>query len=113
MDIGGRDYIVETTYYTPSEAKALVRGIVADRWPNAVYEDVEMGLEDVFVYEDEAAKKLWDGPASLAADMIYVLFRDGEITFVCDPDRTSEMIVKEVLCKILTDDARATVSLAG
>jgi hypothetical protein len=46
--IGGSDLILET-HLKPHEAAKLVRKLIADDWPDAVFEDIDDEEPDVFI----------------------------------------------------------------
>ncbi len=104
MEIGGTDVVFPVKDATAA-MRAFVR-IVRDRWPDAMYEDVETGVKhdlgtpvgtvrEVFVYRDAEAEAAWayDCPASPDDSMLYLIARpeSGDFTVVCDDPDTDEM----------------------
>jgi hypothetical protein len=103
MEIHGCDTVITSNIPI---AENLIRLLVQDHWPKMVHElDERDGVIDLFMYENEAAKKAWDDEGwseTNDADMIYAILAKEckEITIVIDDNRKNQFILEEIPNKL-------------
>ncbi len=89
MEIGGYDLVIPSRFSVEDSAE-IVRGLLEQYWPDAVYEEADGLTADFFMYENATAKEYWDQDMPEGdAPMIYALFDWDVVTLVHDGPGTN------------------------
>lgn len=101
MEIHGSDTVIKSNIPI---ADNLIRLLVADHWPEMVYEIMtdRVGCTDLFLYKNKEALKAWDeeGWSEINDEtMIYVIIAKDykEISITIDDDRKNQFIVEDII----------------
>lgn len=87
MNIGGHDTIVTTTL-PREQAFGRVVSVLSYFWPGRILQWAAEDHTELFVYQDEAAKKVWVEHGSTdqyRAGLVYLLMGENELTIVWEP----------------------------
>lgn len=109
MTIGGEDFTVDMRKVpfmrdvSPERWIATIASFIETHWPHAIFN--WESPEDAFVFKDKAAEASWEQHGSIPEnedDMVQIILRDGQFTFVVGD-------IGRAMGKILRDHFKETL----